>query len=206
MQFYLASKSPRRKELLTEAGFDFEVILSSSSDSVDESVHPNEAPSDYVHRVTRAKALWGRSVVSDKPAAAVLAADTTVALNGKIYGKPESRAEATRFLKEFSGKTHEVLTAVCLIDANGIPHEALSKTLVTFRALSPEEIEDYVSSKEPFDEAGGYGIQGRAGKFVVRTEGSYSGVIGLPLSLTKQLLADQGIVPLSKKRTSCITL
>lgn len=197
MQFYLASKSPRRRLLLSEAGFDFDVVLSASSDSVDESVLPDESPAEYVLRVTREKALWGFSAIQGKPLAPVLAADTTVALNGKIYGKPANRQEAFRFLKDFSGKTHEVLTAVCLMDVCGRPHEALSRTLVTFRALSENEIEDYIATGEPFDKAGGYGIQGEAQKFVVKTEGSYSGVIGLPLTLTKKLLSEQSILPLS---------
>ena len=125
----------------------------------------------------------------------VLAADTTVALNGKIYGKPADEKEAFEFLKDFSGQTHEVLTAVCLVDKGGKPRETLTKTFVTFRPLTDEEINSYIASGEPFDKAGGYGIQGLAGQFVEKVEGSYSGVIGLPVDETKALLAEIGIRP-----------
>ena len=125
----------------------------------------------------------------------VLAADTTVALNGKIYGKPADEKEAFEFLKDFSGQTHEVLTAVCLVDKGGKPRETLTKTFVTFRPLTDEEINSYIASGDPFDKAGGYGIQGLAGQFVEKVEGSYSGVIGLPVDETKALLAEIGIRP-----------
>ena len=125
----------------------------------------------------------------------VLAADTTVALNGKIYGKPADEKEAFEFLKDFSGQTHEVLTAVCLVDKGGKPRETLTKTFVTFRPLTDEEINFYIASGDPFDKAGGYGIQGLAGQFVEKVEGSYSGVIGLPVDETKALLAEIGIRP-----------
>ncbi len=197
MDFYLASKSPRRRELLKEAGFDFYVLLSAAPDSVNEDVLPGEAPEAYVKRVTREKAKWGRKVVETeleilRP---VLAADTTVALNGRIYGKPANEKEAYAFLKDFSGKTHEVLTAVCLIDKDGTPKETMTKTYVTFRSLTDEEISSYIASGEPFDKAGGYGIQGVAGQFVEKIEGSYSGVIGLPVDETKALLAEINIRP-----------
>ena len=175
MVFYLASKSPRRRELLKDAGFDFDILLSKTSDSVNEDVLPGESPEDYVARVTREKAKWGRK--------------------GKIYGKPANEKEAFEFLKDFSGQTHEVLTAVCLVDKGGKPRETLTKTFVTFRPLTDEEINSYIASGEPFDKAGGYGIQGLAGQFVEKVEGSYSGVIGLPVDETKALLAEIGVRP-----------
>lgn len=197
MAFYLASKSPRRRELLKDAGFDFDILLSKTSDSVNEDVLPGESPEDYVARVTREKAKWGRKVAETERdlLLPVLAADTTVALNGKIYGKPADEKEAFEFLKDFSGQTHEVLTAVCLVDKGGKPRETLTKMFVTFRPLTDEEINSYIASGEPFDKAGGYGIQRLAGQFVEKVEGSYSGVIGLPVDETKALLAEIGIRP-----------
>lgn len=197
MDFYLASKSPRRRELLKDAGFDFDILLSKTPDSVNEDVLPGESPENYVARVTREKAKWGRKVAETERdlLLPVLAADTTVALNGKIYGKPADEKEAFEFLKDFSGQTHEVLTAVCLVDKEGKPRETLTKTFVTFRPLTDEEINSYIASGEAFDKAGGYGIQGLAGQFVERVEGSYSGVIGLPVDETKALLAEIGIRP-----------
>lgn len=193
MAFYLASKSPRRRELLKDAGFDFDILLSKTSDSVNEDVLPGESPEDYVARVTREKAKWGRKVAETERdlLLPVLAADTTVALNGK----PADEKEAFEFLRDFSGQTHEVLTAVCLVDKGGKPRETLTKTFVTFRPLTDEEINSYIASGEPFDKAGGYGIQGLAGQFVEKVEGSYSGVIGLPVDETKALLAEIGIRP-----------
>ena len=185
-------------ELLKDAGFDFDILLSKTSDSVNEDVLPGESPEDYVARVTREKAKWGRKVAENRTRFSllpVLAADTTVALNGKIYGKPADEKEAFEFLKDFSGQTHEVLTAVCLVDKGGKPRETLTKTFVTFRPLTDEEINSYIASGEPFDKAGGYGIQGLAGQFVEKVEGSYSGVIGLPVDETKALLAEIGIRP-----------
>ena len=198
MDFYLASKSPRRRELLKGAGFNFEVLLSATPDSVNEDVLPNETPEAYVRRVTQEKAKWGRKVVETERdlLLPVLAADTTVALNSKIYGKPANENEAFEFLKGFSGQTHEVLTAVCLIGKDGTPRSTMTKTFVTFRPLSDEEIRSYIASGEPFDKAGGYGIQGLAGQFVENVEGSYSGVIGLPIDEAKTLLAEVGILPL----------
>lgn len=198
MAFYLASKSPRRRELLKDAGFDFDILLSKTSDSVNEDVLPGESPEDYVARVTREKAKWGRKVAETERdlLLPVLAADTTVALNGKIYGNAgQTEKEAFEFLKDFSGQTHEVLTAVCLVDKGGKPRETLTKTFVTFRPLTDEEINSYIASGDPFDKAGGYGIQGLAGQFVEKVEGSYSGVIGLPVDETKALLAEIDIRP-----------
>ena len=145
------------RELLKDAGFDFDILLSKTPDSVNEDVLPGESPENYVARVTREKAKWGRKVAETERdlLLPVLAADTTVALNGKIYGKPADEKEAFEFLKDFSGQTHEVLTAVCLVDKEGKPRETLTKTFVTFRPLTDEEINSYIASGEAFDKAGG---------------------------------------------------
>jgi len=196
---YLASRSPRRRELLAQIGVRFEPLLfregARRDSETDESVQRGEQPDDYVRRVTRLKAdaAWQRVVMRRglrrQP---VLAADTTVALTGEILGKPADRDDAKRILGVLSGTQHRVLTAVALQyeDRNEM---VVSESLVTFAPLSPERIAAYVETGEPFDKAGAYGIQGRAGAFVERIEGSYSGIMGLPLFETVQLLAKFGI-------------
>mgnify|MGYP000178760938 CR=1 FL=1 len=157
MAFYLASKSPRRRELLKDAGFDFDILLSKTSDSVNEDVLPGESPENYVARVTREKAKWGRKVAETERdlLLPVLAADTTVALNGKIYGKPADERKLLNSSKDFPRDKHtKVLTAVCLVDKEGKPRETLTKTFVTFRPLTDEEINSYIASGEAFDKAG----------------------------------------------------
>jgi nucleoside triphosphate pyrophosphatase len=159
-------------------------------------VQPGEQPDAYVRRVTRLKAdaAWQRVVMrrglQRKP---VLAADTTVALTGEILGKPVDREDARRILAILSGTQHRVLTAVAVTYEDRC-EMAVSESLVTFEALTPERIAAYVETGEPFDKAGAYAIQGRAGAFVERIEGSYSGIMGLPLFETAQLLAKFGIV------------
>jgi septum formation protein len=196
---YLASRSPRRRELLAQIGVKFEPLLfregARQDDDTDEAVRPGEQPGDYVRRVTRlkAEAAWRRVVMrrglQRKP---VLAADTTVALAGEILGKPTDRADAERILRLLSGTQHRVFTAVSI--AFEERHEmAVSESLVTFAPLDEERIAAYVQSGESFDKAGAYGIQGRAGAFVERLEGSYSGVMGLPLHETAELLRKFGI-------------
>jgi septum formation protein len=197
---YLASRSPRRRELLTQIGVKFEPLLfregSRSDADTDEAVHPGEQPEDYVRRVTqlKAEAAWQRVVMRrGLRRMPVLAADTTVALAGEILGKPMDRADAERILRLLSGTQHRVLTAV------GVQLEsrfeiAVSESLVTFGQLDEERIQAYALSGEPFDKAGAYGIQGRAGAFVQRIEGSYSGVMGLPLFETANLLRKFGVV------------
>jgi septum formation protein len=196
---YLASRSPRRRELLAQIGVKFEPLLFREGPrqdaDTDELVRPGEAPDDYVRRVTQLKseAAWQRVVMrrglQRKP---VLAADTTVAIAGEILGKPQDRADAERILKTLSGTQHRVLTAVSLQFENRF-EVAVSESLVTFTALDAERIAAYVQSGEPFDKAGAYAIQGRAAAFVERLEGSYTGVMGLPLFETANLLRRFGI-------------
>lgn len=190
---YLASRSPRRRELLSQIGVRYHLLLFrervGEKPDVDESVLPGEAPAAYVERMARAKADtgWRRMLQRNLPPAPVLAADTTVALDGRIYGKPENRAEAEEILAALAGKRHEVLTAVALKNQDWI-EVALSTSEVTLKALSKDDIAQYVASGEGDDKAGAYGIQGRAARFVVEIRGSYSGIMGLPLYETGQLI------------------
>ena len=190
---YLASRSPRRRELLAQIGVRYHLLLFrervGEKPDVDESVLPGEAPAAYVERMARAKADtgWRRMLQRNLPPAPVLAADTTVALEGRIYGKPENRAEAEEILAALAGKRHEVLTAVALKNQDWI-EVALSTSEVQLKALSKDDIAQYVASGEGDDKAGAYGIQGRAARFVVEIRGSYSGIMGLPLYETGQLI------------------
>jgi septum formation protein len=190
---YLASRSPRRRELLAQIGVRYHLLLFrervGEKPDVDESVLPGEAPAAYVERMARAKADtgWRRMLQRNLPPAPVLAADTTVALDGRIYGKPENRAEAEEILAALAGKRHEVLTAVALKNQDWI-EVALSTSEVQLKALSKDDIAQYVASGEGDDKAGAYGIQGRAARFVVEIRGSYSGIMGLPLYETGQLI------------------
>jgi len=190
---YLASRSPRRRELLSQIGVRYHLLLFrervGEKPDVDESVLPGEAPAAYVERMARAKADtgWRRMLQRNLPPAPVLAADTTVALEGRIYGKPENRAEAEEILAALAGKRHEVLTAVALKNQDWI-EVALSTSEVQLKALSRDDIAQYVASGEGDDKAGAYGIQGRAARFVVEIRGSYSGIMGLPLYETGQLI------------------
>ena len=190
---YLASRSPRRRELLSQIGVRYHLLLFrervGEKPDVDESVLPGEAPAAYVERMARAKADtgWRRMLQRNLPPAPVLAADTTVALDGRIYGKPENRAAAEEILAALAGKRHEVLTAVALKNQDWI-EVALSTSEVTLKALSKDDIAQYVASGEGDDKAGAYGIQGRAARFVVEIRGSYSGIMGLPLYETGQLI------------------
>jgi septum formation protein len=180
MKLILASSSPRRAEVLRNAGFVFEVRPA----DVDETRLPHESAENYVRRVAQAKA---RAISEPARAAAeraiVIAADTTVVAEGQILAKPEDAADARRMLSLFNGKTHEVLTALCVINVPAAK-EALhvERTRVEFLKMSKEEIESYIQTGEPFDKAGAYGIQGIAGRFATRIEGCYFNVLGLPLS------------------------
>jgi septum formation protein len=196
---YLASRSPRRRELLAQIGVKFEVLLFREGPRQDadtsEDAYPGERPDDYVRRVTRLKAdaAWQRVVMRrGHRRMPVLAADTTVAVANEILAKPADLADAARMLRLLSGARHRVLTAVALAFEGRIEMR-VSESLVTFCALDEERIEAYVASGEPFDKAGGYGIQGRAGAFVSRLEGSYTGVMGLPLFETAELLREFGV-------------
>jgi septum formation protein len=193
---YLASRSPRRRELLTQLGVAFEELLTHElhGADVDETPHAGEAPPAYVLRVARAKAELGwRQVVSRGLAPLpVLAADTTVVLDGEILGKPDDDKHARQMLRRLSAHIHSVLTAVAV--AQGDRREtALSASTVEFRNLDDAEIRAYVASGEPLDKAGAYAIQGKAAVFVRTLAGSYSGIMGLPLIETADLLWRFGI-------------
>jgi len=191
---YLASGSPRRRELLQQIGMSFRVVDAAA----DEAVLAGEAPVAYVTRLAKAKAEagWEKSrgeagrdataipVLAD---ISVLAADTAVVLDGKILGKPTDRADALGMLRQLSGRTHEVLTAVALRTTSGLSSR-LSSSRVTFRSITAAEADEYWTTGEPKDKAGAYAIQGRAAVFIADLQGSYSGVMGLPLFETAELL------------------
>ena len=188
---YLASSSPRRAELLGQIGVDFTVLKVDA----DESLDPGEPAEDYVLRMARAKAGAGAAMLASGQAdIRVLGADTTILLDGDIMGKPADRADCRRMLERLSGRRHLVLTAVALATPAGID-QRLSRSEVGFRSLTTTEIEAYCAGAEPMDKAGGYAIQGLAAAFVTRLDGSYSGVMGLPLAETAQLLAQVGWSP-----------
>jgi septum formation protein len=184
---YLASASPRRGELLQQIGVSFRVLRA----AVDEVVLPGEAPAAYVVRVAAAKAGcgWEGNREADVP---VLAADTAVVLDGKILGKPKDRQDAADMLRQLSGRTHEVLTAVALRTASGL-QTTTSRSEVTLRAISAREAQAYWETGEPHDKAGAYAIQGRAAVFIADLRGSFSGVMGLPLFETAELLSAAGV-------------
>jgi septum formation protein len=193
---YLASGSPRRRELLQQIGVPFRVVGA----EVDETALPHEAPQAYVSRLAEAKAHAGWQVIPEPAIAPVLAADTAVVLDGKILGKPKDGPDAERMLVSLSGRTHEVLTAVALRDAGGA-QVRISHSLVTFRRITSAEISAYWGTGEPRDKAGAYAIQGAAAVFIEDLHGSYSGVMGLPLFETAELLASAGIAPLRNRRS-----
>jgi len=182
---YLASASPRRRQLLRQLGIPFTVVGA----GVDETRLPGEAPETFARRVAAAKARRGLENVrrrqrSPRP---VVAADTCVVIDDHVLGKPADDAQARTMLRSLSGRTHRVLTAVAVHDGKRL-HEALSETAVTFAALGEEDIERYWGTGEPRGKAGAYAIQGRAAAFVERIDGSYSGVVGLPLHELAALL------------------
>lgn len=194
---YLASASPRRRELLKQIGVRFEVLLLRTHPSrmdVDETPHGEESPHDYVLRLARAKAEVGSmaSRLRHLPAYPVLAADTSVILDGQIIGKPADRVAAEGILARLAGRSHEVLTAVAMAFEERV-EVMLSVSTVEFAPLDARRIRHYVASGESHDKAGAYAIQGKAAAFVERLEGSYSGVMGLPLFETTQLLQKFGI-------------
>jgi septum formation protein len=177
MKLILASSSPRRAEILTNAGLPFSVL----SSAVDESPYPGEAPTALVQRLANAKAdlVTARAVGP----AIVLAADTVVVLDDKILGKPRSVEDARHMLQQLSGRTHSVLTGVALIRLpEGERRQFIESTLVHFRPITDEELSSYLATEEPYDKAGAYAIQGQAGRYIPRIEGCYFNVVGLPLS------------------------
>jgi len=194
---WLASKSPRRRELLHQIGVRFDVLpfrTGARSDAeTDETPQAGETPNDYVRRIACAKAAHGRRLIGWRhlPERLVLAADTTLDVDGRICGKPADAAAALAMLTELSGRRHRVLTAVAI--AHGECLECIvSVSEVTFRSLTAEEIRAYVLTGEPLDKAGAYGLQGRAAMFVERIHGSPSGIVGLPLCETTLLLRRSG--------------
>jgi septum formation protein len=192
-RIYLASRSPRRRELLKQIGVPFEVLLFREHGlrgrDLDESPREGETPDTYVQRVTsdKAEAGWLRVVQRTLPRLPVLAADTAVCLGDTIFGKPADRADAIAMLQQLSGREHRVLTAVALKYDSGLD-VILNQNIVRFRQLSEAEIREYVETGEPFDKAGAYAIQGRAASFIPEILGSYTGVMGLPLYETATLL------------------
>jgi len=177
----LASASPRRRELLQQLGVNFELINA----NIDERVLPAEPPASYVSRLALAKAQTGLQLLGNR--LPVLGADTSVVVGDTILGKPENKADFLQMMQRLSGRCHQVMTAVALVS----PHQQLERLVITevcFREISAAEMEAYWQTGEPADKAGGYGIQGIAGKFVERLNGSYSAVVGLPLCETDQLL------------------
>jgi septum formation protein len=190
---YLASRSPRRRELLSQIGVRFQLLLFRSrpgeTPDVDETPLEAEAPDAYVVRIARAKAEagWRRMLQRNLPPGPVLAADTTVAVDGRIFGKPAGREEAAEMLRAFSGRSHEVLTAVAVKHDDWL-ESVLSRSEVRFKKMSEDEIAAYVASGECDDKAGAFAFQGRAARFVPELRGSFSGVMGLPLYETAQLL------------------
>ena len=177
----LASRSPRRAELLIAAGFAFELVAA----DVDETPRAGEAPDAYVERLAVEKA---RAVHALRPDARVLGADTTVTIDGEILGKPLDEADAVRMLRLLRGRTHDVHTGVALVSSAGV-QSAVDTTRVWFDAMTDEDISWYVGTGEPVDRAGAYAIQGFASRFIPRIEGSYSNVVGLPVALVGSILS-----------------
>jgi len=193
---YLASQSPRRRQLLEQIGVRYELLPPDAGEDSEalEAVHPGEAPAAYVRRVTGLKldAALARLARRGLPAAPVLCSDTTVALGRTIYGKPEDERDAARMLRELAAHTHRVLTAVA-VQAGKRRFEAVSDSRVTFAPMTPAEIRAYVASGEPMGKAGAYAVQGRAAVHIARINGSYTGIMGLPLHETAQLLRAAGV-------------
>jgi septum formation protein len=193
MRLYLASRSPRRRELLHQMGVEFNTLVFRDGEradtETDETPRPGEAPLAYVERVARAKARHGLKVIQERrlPPRPVLSADTTLEHDGAIIGKPANMDDAIAILSRLSGDTHRVLTGVA-VSEDWRAEYIVSVSEVRFRKLDDEEIRRYVLSGEPMDKAGAYGIQGRAGMFVEHLAGSFTGVMGLPVCETGELL------------------
>ncbi|HEY5970558.1 MAG TPA: Maf family nucleotide pyrophosphatase [Pseudoxanthomonas sp.] len=185
---YLASKSPRRAELLTRLGLRFDVL----DLDIPEHRQPGEAAEEYVRRVAREKAGAGLLTVMSVPAAVVLGADTEVILDDDVFGKPVDAADAVAMLRRLSGRTHRVVSAVSVVSA-GREAQAVSVSEVEFAELGDDEIAAYVASGDPMGKAGAYAIQGGAERFVRHLSGSFSGVMGLPLFETSRLLQEFGV-------------
>lgn len=197
-KIYLASKSPRRRELLRQIGVDFELMLLRSAPGrvvdVCEDVLPGEDVHQYVARVARAKGAFAYKLLEQRrqPLRPVLTADTTVTIDGEILGKPADNREAVAMLERLSGRTHQVLTSVA-VHARDVAEQLTQVSNVRFATLTPAQIKTYCASLEPYDKAGGYGIQGPAALFIEHIEGSHSGIMGLPLFETATLLRKAGL-------------
>lgn len=192
---YLASASPRRRELLEQIGVRYRQLLV----EVPEVQEPDEVPEMYVLRVALEKARAGRVVLAPDDRTPVLGADTAVVIDGEVLGKPTGREDAYAMLSRLSGHRHQVMSAVALVGPDGDEQSRLSVSTVQFRDVTEEEAAVYWETGEPADKAGGYAIQGHAAVFIERLEGSYSGVMGLPLFETAELLGQFGIVPTAIK-------
>jgi septum formation protein len=196
-RIHLASRSPRRRELLAQIGVRFDLLLFRTPPRDDQEVNeawlPDETPEAYVQRVARAKAVFGAGLIARREMAArpVLAADTTLDLDGEVIGKPRDEDDAAAILTRLSGRSHRVLTAVAMARDQRVEHR-LSISEVRFRELTAAEIRRYVHSSEPMDKAGAYGIQGRAAMFIEEIRCSHSGIVGLPLCETTLLLREFG--------------
>jgi septum formation protein len=192
-RIYLASRSPRRRDLLKQIGMPYELLLLREDlrrgPDIDETPLPDESPGVYVLRMAQEKAAMAVRQIAYRrlPQKPVLAADTTVVFDGQIVGKPDDAEHAARILRTLSGREHQVLTAVAIALREQVETQ-ISVSSVWFREISDADIRRYCSSGEPLDKAGAYGIQGRAGAFVTRITGSYSGIMGLPLAETVELL------------------
>ena len=193
---YLASQSPRRRQLLEQMGVRCELLLPDASEDAEalEAERQGELPLAYVQRVTRAKLHAARQRLQQRqlPPAPILCSDTTVALGRRIYGKPQDAADAAAILQQLSGRTHRVITAVAVASGKA-EHLAVSTSRVSFAELSADTLARYIASGEPFGKAGAYGIQGAAGAWVKRIDGSYTGIMGLPLYETAELLRAVGV-------------
>ncbi len=197
-KIYLASKSPRRRELLRQIGVEFELLMlrndTARGPDVTELVLPGEEAIDYVARVSSEKAAFAWNMVQTRRLTVrpVLAADTTVTLDGEILGKPANKPEAEAMLARLSGRTHQVLTSIAVHHLN-LVEQVTQVSQVRFANLSAASIKAYCATQEPYDKAGGYGIQGLAALFVEHIDGSHSGIMGLPLYETATLLRKAGI-------------
>lgn len=197
-KIYLASKSPRRRELLRQVGVEFELLMLRNDPArcvdVSEDERPGETPQEYVARVAKEKGAFAWNVLQlrRQPPRPVLTADTTVTIDGLILGKPANADEAVEMLGRLSGRTHQVLTSVA-VHHNHMAEQLTQVSNVRFAQLSPAAIKTYCATPEPYDKAGGYGIQGLAALFVEHIEGSHSGIMGLPLFETATLLRKAGL-------------
>jgi septum formation protein len=197
-KIYLASKSPRRRELLRQVGIDFELLMLRNDPQrgadVTEDVEERESPEEYVARVALEKGAfaWNMILTRRLTPRPVLSADTTVTMNGAILGKPAGQKEAVAMLEQLSGQTHEVLTSVA-VHYKDLAEQVTQVSRVRFATLSPAAIRAYCATTEPYDKAGGYGIQGLAALFVEHIDGSHSGIMGLPLFETATLLRKAGL-------------